>query len=1358
MKRIYFVCCFSFLGTTFLLSQLHVPASGQRAVPLAKRVATPPSPGMSYKSPVMQRLWAVKQHQLVTTTSEPSGQQTSPFLTTPPMYAAGSGAFDIALGDFNSDGNQDVIVAANPPVLLLGNGNGTLQGAVPIGAIASEPTGVAVADFNRDGNLDVVFAISGGAIVYLGNGNGIFGAGTTFSSGGTNKNVFARVLAADANGDGIPDLILNTDAGVSVLLGNGDGTFQAPITSPGTVQFMSAADFNKDGRVDLAVTNGYNTLSIMLGNGAGTFTVASTYTVGTGNFIAIADYNRDGFPDVALPGNVFLGNGDGTLRAPIAFPTVPGATVVAAADVNGDGIPDLLTAYGDGDCGTSDFGTMGVSLGNGDGTFQPVTVFDSGGCNSRPFMAVGDLNNDGAPDVVVLSGGGESFSSTPELIVLINRRSGTFPAAELNISGGSGGVAVSDFNRDGNADVVLADGSVYLGGGDGKLHFLASASLGGVAVTTGDFNHDGNPDLAAAVECVLGGCSSGGQLSIASGNGDGTFQTPTALPSGGFYAESLVVADFNGDGNLDIALVNNCTDSGCSTGGSVSIYLGNNNGTFSFLNTITNISGFPTSIVAGDFNNDGRVDLAVSGIAAGSDFNPPPVNVLLGNGDGSFQSPIVFAASGCAGGCGISAAVIGDFNSDGILDLVLADGAQACADCEGHGTIMYGNGDGTFTAGPVIGTEGGPPISVVAADFLGTGALTPVLANRCGDSLDCPFGSVMIDGTPNQTDIMLQFLGVGDFNNDGKPDLVGSLQYDAGASVLLNVGSAAAATTTTISPSAPQSLSVFQKVTFTAQVQHTGPGAPTGQIEFLDNGVLIGTASVASNGQASIAPTSLTVGSHFVVAYYEGDSSFATSNSLGVRVTVINTNTAVALTSSVNPSISGKTITFTATVSSSEGTPAGKVTFLDGTTVLATKLLSGGTTILTDSGLSPGLHSITAVYGGNPSFDSSASAPVSQRILAATTTKLTSSGSPSYYGRLVYLTALVSSSVGGPPNGETISFFDDGGLLATVALSGGSATFESSTLMVGPNRVVAVYGGDTTRGGSTSNAVVEDEQKGTTAIYLVSSQNPSPFGQAVTFTASVSARVNATPPDGENVTFMEGATVLGSGTLTGGSTSFTTSELPLGSHHVQAVYAGDSDFDGSHSNTVNQVVDKYPTTTALASALNPSTYGQQVIFTATVASTGPNAPTGSVNFGGLGNAPLIEGVAALTKTWLNAGTYTITAEYAGDSYSAPSASSALNQVVNPAPTTTAIASSADPSSSGQTVTFTATVTSSTGAHATGTVTFTAGITILGTVELSGIHASISTTRLSVGSTTIAATYNGATDYTGSSASLVQTVN
>jgi hypothetical protein len=673
-------------------------------------------------------------------------------------------------------------------------------------------------------------------------------------------------------------------------------------------------------------------------------------------------------------------------------------------------------------------------------------------------MATGDLNNDRVPDVVVLSGG-QGAPGTPELSVLINRGNGSFPAARLNISGGSGGAAVDDFNRDGNADVVLADGSVYLSNGSGNLRFLASVSLGGVAVATGDFNHDGNPDLAAAVECAPSGCSSGGQLLTASGNGDGTFQTPTALPSGGFYAESLAVADFNNDGNLDIALMNNCTDSACSAGGSVSIYLGIGNGTFSLLNTISTISGIPLSVVAGDFNNDGLTDLAVAGLDPGNcSFGVCAgiVNVMLGKGDGTFRPPIVFAAD-----IGVTATAIGDFNHDGILDLALADG-DTCADCGGHGQIMYGGGDGTFSAGPSIGTEGGPPLSVVAADFYGTGTLTPVLANLCGDVLDCPFGSVMIDGTQNQTDIMLLLLAVGDFNNDGKPDLAGSLQYDAGASVLLNIGATAAATTSTISPSSPQSYSAFQPVTFTAQVHHTGPGTPTGNVQFFDGGVLIGSGSVDSCGQASFTTTGLAVGSHFVVAYYQGDNNFAPSNSLGVRVTITKANTVTTLASSQTPSQYGQKVTFTATVTGRYGgQPTGTVTFGDGSRTLGSATLHGGTAKFSTAKLAVGPHSITAAYSGDTNFAASASPALKQVVNQATsTTTLVSSVNPSKVGQCVTFTAAVVPQYSGTPTG-TVTFKNGTTTMGRIRLRRGHAKFRKVFKSAGKKSITAVYSSDT---------------------------------------------------------------------------------------------------------------------------------------------------------------------------------------------------------------------------------------------------------------------------------------------------------
>ncbi|MBV9574655.1 MAG: VCBS repeat-containing protein, partial [Acidobacteriales bacterium] len=1084
----------------------------------------------------------------------------SPFLASPPVYGVTATPSGLAVGDFNSDGKPDVVVAANPPQILLGNSDGTLQNAVPIDNIAA--TDVAVADFNHDGRLDVAFAVSGGAVVYLGKGDGTFGSDATFSSGSSNQNGSPRILAADVNHDGSADLILNTDAGVSVLLGTGNGAFQPAKASSVPSGVMAAADFNKDGRLDLAVLN--SSLSILLGNGDGTFSLSNSYPItysGNMNSLASADFNQDENPDVALPdGQVFLGNGDGSLRTPATFETSPHATVVAAIDMNGDGIPDLVTSGSQAFFG-GDFGTTGISLGNGDGSFRPVRVFDSGDSFYPFVIAWGDFNGDGLPDIVVSSSEPFGGPSGRAVSILLNRGNAVLNTAELEIAGGSGQIAVGDFNRDGNMDLALANGSIYLGNGDGSLRPSLPTSLAGVAVVTADFNNDTKLDLAAAVECAPAGCASGGQLAVSAGNGDGTFQPPITLSSGGFFAESLVTGDFNGDGIPDIAVLNNCVDVNCSSpGGSATIFLGKGDGSFSPGTPIAlnqqPYGGNPMTIVAGDFNNDGKIDLA----ALGTSFEPylfPPgvVNVLLGNGDGTFQSPLVFLT---ASQSGVDAAFVGDFNNDGILDLAMANGAGVCSDCNGHGSIMYGNGDGTFSAGHNLGTSGGPPVSVVAADFFGTGNLTPVLANRCGDFLDCPNGSVMIDQTLSITDIMLSFLAVGDFNNDGKPDLAGSLQFDAGASVLLDIAATLSATTTTLSPSAIQSISAFQSITFTAEIKHTGPGTPTSEVAFSDNGVSIGSASVSSNGQASLTPTQLAVGAHFVVAYYGGDSSFAPSNSLGVHVNVAPSLTTTTITASANPVAANQPVTYTATVTNPYGGAiTGSVTFKDGNKS-TTVPVSAGTAVLTRTYSITGTHPVTAMYSGDSNNAGSTSGAWIEYIVnlpVFSKTVITTSGSPSLINQPVTFTAAVSSRLGKIPDGETITFFAGNTAIGSGIIANGIAIFTTSSLTAATHEITATYTGDATFKGSSA-ALRQDVALYPSTTVLKSRPNPSTSGQPIKMTAIVNSAAPGGPTG--SVTFANGTTELGTVPLHAGKALLITQKLPAGTFTITAKYSGDA--------------------------------------------------------------------------------------------------------------------------------------------------------------------------------------------------------
>jgi len=220
-----------------------------------------------------------------------------------------------------------------------------------------------------------------------------------------------------------------------------------------------------------------------------------------------------------------------------------------------------------------------------------------------------------------------------------------------------------------------------------------------------------------------------------------------------------------------------------------------------------------------------------------------------------------------------------------------------------------------------------------------------------------------------------------------------------------------------------------------------------------------------------------------------------------------------------------------------------------------------------------GLDAQGSIYGTTSNRQGTVFALLSPA--AATTTTLTSAPNPSTPGQAVTFTAVVSGGAGAPPNGETVTFMNvkEKAVLATGALSGGSASFTTSTLNLGPTKVMAVYGGDTHLLGSKSNTVKQVVEKAKTATVLSSSPNPSGYGQAVTFTAVVTSDAGA-PPDGETVTFVKGETVLGTGTLSGGSASFTTSALPVGTNSIKAKYSGDSIFVGSTSNLVKQVVTK----------------------------------------------------------------------------------------------------------------------------------------------------------------------------------------
>jgi hypothetical protein len=326
-----------------------------------------------------------------------------------PTYSTGASSVphSIAVGDFNGSGNADLAVAdsgSNNLSVFLGNGDGTFQPAVNYGP-GSEPYGIAAADFIGDGKLDLALPnfSSGDVGMLMGNGDGTFQAAVTYGTGSQPSSV----AVGDFNGDGKPDLALadNGSNAATVLLGNGDGTFQPAVNySVGAYPFgIAVGDFNGDGTPDLVVAQIYGgqggNLSVLLGKGDGTFQAAVNYRADQFPYsVAVGDFNGDGKLDLVAANDasgdvsVLLGKGDGTFQPAVNYAAGSLPYSVAVGDFNGDGKLDLAVA-------SSGSNSLSVLLGNGDGTFQPAVTYAAG---TQPVsVAVGDFNGDGKPDLAL---------------------------------------------------------------------------------------------------------------------------------------------------------------------------------------------------------------------------------------------------------------------------------------------------------------------------------------------------------------------------------------------------------------------------------------------------------------------------------------------------------------------------------------------------------------------------------------------------------------------------------------------------------------------------------------------------------------------------------------------------------------------------------------------------------------------------------------------------------------------------------------------------------------------------------------------------------------------------------------------
>ena len=554
--------------------------------------------------------------------------------------------------------------------------------------------------------------------------------------------------------------------------------------------------------------------------------------------------------------------------------------------------------------------------------------------------------------------------------------------------------------------------------------------------------------------------------------------------------------------------------------------------------------------------------------------------------------------------------------------------------------------------------------------------------------------------------------------------------------------------TATILTGSPNPANAGASVLLTANVAMVAgavaDGVITGSVTFSYGSTVLGTAVLGANGTASVSVSTLPVGTDGIVAVYSGNTNYATSTSNTLSEQIDQTTTNTVLNSSNLNAYEGKSVTFTAVVTSSTGTPTGAVNFLDnGKNVGSGTLSAGGVATLMLSNLPTGTQSMVAVYVGNNSYDTSTSAPISEVIsLGTPTVTLAGPASPVNAGVPVTLTGTISSN--GVTPTDSLTLLDGTTAIATQnAPASGSFSFPASTLSIGTHTLTVSYAGDANNSSATSNVFVITVQQASTSTTLTSSINPQIVGQPVTFTAGTSS---AGPNLMGSITFMDNGASIGSVNLNAaGAAVFTTSSLPVGTNTVTAVYSGDANHVASTSTPVSEQIVQIAGV-SLTSSVNPSVAGQDVVFTMKVSGNNGVVPTGTVTFTdgstALGTATLDgTGAGSFQSAVLAVGTHNIKASYGGDkNYAAASAT--LVQTVQNASTQISVAASANPAIYGTPLSLTATIMSN-GISATGSVTFTDGSASIGSAVLNanGV-ATLTISTLAPGPHSIIANYAG----------------
>ncbi|PAY17972.1 hypothetical protein CKO51_18350 [Rhodopirellula sp. SM50] len=568
----------------------------------------------------------------------------------------------LAVGDFDGDSDLDVFATTSNGSIktFLNRGAGTFTTVLNPG-FGFTALDSAVGDVTGDGSNDVVAVRNDVATIFSNDGSGTFSAIATPDPSGTRT---SAVALADLNDDQNLDLIFGDriDHSVSVMLGNGDGTFADELVESISIEAdaIVVGDINKDSNLDLLVGDfGGVQLTVLLGDGAGDFSSTNLFSTSkTTAFIKplLTDFDFDQNLDVVIPTQVDVfkhqvemvyGLGDGTFLQPVRAEVSDGTNLgttetLTTGDLNGDGILDLIST-------NLPLDQVIVNLGVADGTFGAPTMF--GGLQNPFAPRVGLFDNDAHLDVAISNGSG--------IVLMLGDGTGSLGTpieVYSQFQGTPRSFEVVDLDQDNELDliaVVSGTVTILMGNGDGSFEdpILITAPVRALGSADADVNGDGLLDVVIGSDLVAGTPA----VSLQQADGSfGAFQDLVPSEHSGASPNAVVTADLNGDNRIDVVSSNQDSDD-------VTIMLQNSSGDFFVAATLT-VGDSPRDVLAEDLNDDGNIDLVISNRFDGH------LSVYLGDGDGTFADELRFSVGGNP-----MEMALADFNQDGLLDLAVID-------------------------------------------------------------------------------------------------------------------------------------------------------------------------------------------------------------------------------------------------------------------------------------------------------------------------------------------------------------------------------------------------------------------------------------------------------------------------------------------------------------------------------------------------------------------------------------------------------------------------------------------------------------------------------------------------------------